>query len=480
MRFPVRLPVPTVLAGLTVLAGPLACLGSAVATGMTPTDATATGIQAEIDALRAEIDAYRAEGEGGSWADDARREEIRGIVSDVLADADGRVAFQDDSAIVGWKKGFRLQSPDGNFLLKIGGQMQIRWTWNNAKGQTPPATVGNPPQPVRAGDENLWGFENRRTKLIFEGHVVDPSWTYRIKGAFPRAGGVLFLEEAWVARKLDDGFKVKVGQFKAPWLRENLVSSSRQLTVDRSVVNAYFKQGYSQGIEVSWASDDFKVAGWTGDGIGSRGFGPARTNSQNTPWNQTSTAYSFAARGEWRLAGDWSQFKDFSSKRGSEFGAMVGVAGAIQRANQNIGAASGTVAGGVTADLTLDFDGASIFVAGVWTNVAAPSGGGTTNPYGLVVQGGYFVADDVEAFGRYSYMDYDLTNVPNEGVSTYNGFTVGANWFINAAVKVTVDWSINFDSLATGAFVAGSAGFRPDVAGESDQWAFRGQLQLLF
>ena len=148
--------------------------------------------------------------------------------------------------------------------------------------------------------------------------------------------------------------------------------------------------------------------------------------------------------------------------------------------SQNIGAASGTVAGGVTADLTLCFDGASIFVSGVWTNVAAPSGGGTTNPYGLVVQGGYFVTEDVEAFGRYSYMDYDLSNIPNEGVNTYNGFTVGANWFINPAVKFTVDWSINFDSLATGAFVAGSAGFRPDLPGESDQWALRGQLQLLF
>ena len=466
MRFPVPT-VPTVLASLAGLLGPLACLGSAVAMGMAPTDATATGIQAEIDALRAEIDAYRAEGEGGSWTDDARREEIRGIVSDVLADADGRVAFQDDSAIVGWKKGFRLQSPDGNFLLKIGGQMQIRWTLNHANGYT-------------GGNENLWGFENRRTKLVFEGNVVDPSWTYRVKGVFSRAGGVGLLEEAWGAKKLDNGVKIKVGQFKAPWMREELVSSSRQLAVERSIVNEYFNQGYSQGLEVSYASDDFKVAAWTGDGIGSRGFGPARTNSQNTPWNETSTAYSFAARGEWRLAGDWSQFKDFSSKRGSEFGAMVGVAGAIQRANQNIGAASGTVAGGVTADLTLDFDGASIFVAGVWTNVAAPSGGGTTNPYGLVVQGGYFVADDVEAFGRYSYMDYDLSNIPNEGVNTYNGFTVGANWFINAAVKVTVDWSINFDSLATGAFVAGSAGFRPDLPGESDQWALRGQLQLLF
>ena len=423
-------------------------------------------VQAEIDALRSEINALRAES-GQSWLDDTRRAEIEGIVQDVLADSATRTSYQDDASIAGWSKGFRLQSPDGNFLLKVGGQVQIRYVFNHAND-------------VPGSGSYLWGMENRRTKLQFEGHVVDPSWTYRLKGAFARgAGGFMGLDDAWIAKSLGDGVKVKVGQFKAPFMREELVSSSKQLTVERSIVNEYFNQGKSQGIQLSWKSDDFTAAAWAGDGLGARGLGPARFNGQNTAWNETATNYAFAGRGEWKFAGEWSQFKDFSSARGSEFAGMVGVAGAVQRANQTIGAADGTIAGGVTADVTLEFSGASIFASLVWMNVDNPTDG-VTNPYGFTVQGGYFVAEDVEAFARYEYMDYDLENVPNRGTGRFNGCTVGANWFLNPAVKFTMDWTINFDSLAAGAFVATSAGFRADEPGASDQWALRAQLQLLF
>ena len=417
--------------------------------------------------------------EGRDWLTEQRASEIRGIVQDVLADADTRTSFQDSGAMAGWNKGFFLASPDGNFKLKISGQVQIRYVVNHANGYTAANPDGEAPY--------LWGLENRRTKLKFSGHVVDPSWTYGVKGAFTReASGSFLLEEAWIAKSLGDGWKVKVGQFKAPWMREELVSSSRQLAVERSIVNEYFNQGYSQGLELSYTTDDFKVAGWTGDGIGSRGLGPARFNSQNTPWSETSTSYSFVGRGEWKMAGEWGQFRDFSSRRGSDFGAMLGVSGVIQRANQNIGAANGTLASGVTADLTLDFDGASIFASAVLANVTGPGGAGaaTNNPMGFTVQGGYFVSEDVEAFARYEFMNYDLDNKPSNEVGKFDGFTVGANWFFNSAVKLTLDWTINFASLDNSsdnsAFVSNSAGFRPDLPGETDQWALRAQLQLLF
>ena len=174
---------------------------------------------------------------------------------------------------------------------------------------------------------------------------------------------------------------MKVGQFKAPWLREELVSSSRQLAVERSIVNEYFNQGFSQGIELSRTTDDFKIAAWTGDGIGARGIGSARFNSQNTGWFDTDTSYSFVGRGEWKMAGEWGQFDDFSSPRGSEFGAMLGLSGFVQRANQRFSYTDGTLGSGVTADLTLDFDGASLFVSGIYTNVTTPmSQGGGADP----------------------------------------------------------------------------------------------------
>ena len=158
---------------------------------------------------------------------------------------------------------------------------------------------------------------------------------------------------------------------------------------------------------------------------------------------------------------------------------MAGVSAVTQRANQNLSAdADGTKVYGVTGDFTWDMSGASLFVSGVWTNVDSPNAGGDSNPWGVTIQGGYFVTESVEAFVRYEYMDYDPTLLTN--VAKYDGFTVGGNWFINSSVKFSADFSYNFASLAAGAFVASSAGFRADEPGEDGQWAIRAQLQLLF
>ena len=448
---------------------------SGMAAASPPSQNPSAEVQREIEALKAEIRQYANE-TSDQRVDAERRMEIRSIVADVLADAEARTSFQDDAVIRGWNKGFRLESPDGNFLLKIGGQLQLRFVLNRVNGLDS-AEASNP---AGSGAPYEWGQENRRIKLQFEGHVVDPSWTYRIKGAFERIkGGRMTLDNAWVAKSLGNGMKVKVGQFKAPFMREELVSSSKQLAVERSLVNEYFNQGNSQGLEVSWRNENFKASGWTGDGVGSRYLGPARSNGQNTAWNETATSYSFASRGEWKIAGEWSQFKDMSSRRGSDFGAMVGVAGVIQRANQRL-AANGTVSTGVTADLTVDLSGASIFVSGIWSNVSRGGGGGTNNPWGVTIQGGYFVTEDVEAFARFEYMNFDLGNQVNPKTARFSGCTLGSNWFLNPAVKFTVDWTYNFESLAAGAFQSNSAGFRQDQPGEVGQWALRAQLQLLF
>ena len=445
-----------------VLVAPLAADAS--------TSVESSDVAGQIAELREEITQLKQENNEG-WLTEQRSAEIRGVVQDVLADADTRASFQDSAATAGWKKGFFLASPDGNFSLKVSGQLQVRYVLNSRKADQKLGPF-NPPN-------TQWGFENRRTKLSFSGNVFDKSWTYKIKGAFARAGGNFFLEDGYVQKKLDGGLAIKVGQFKAPWMREELVSSSKQLTVERSIVNEYFNQGYSQGIQLGYEADSFRAWAWAGDGIGSRGFGPARFNSRNTNWDQTATSYAFAGRAEYKISGDWSQFKDFSSKRGSNSGMMAGVSAVTQRANQNLSAdVDGTKVYGITGDFTWDMSGASLFVSGVWTNVDSPNAGGDSNPWGVTIQGGYFVTESVEAFVRYEYMDFDPSIRTN--AAKYDGFTVGGNWFINSSVKFSADFSYNFSSLAAGAFVASSAGFRTDEPGEDGQWAIRAQLQLLF
>ena len=215
-------------------------------------------VSGQIAELRAEIAAMKQEN-NKDWLTERRSAEIRGVVQDVLADADTRTSLQDSGATAGWKKGFFLSSPDGNFSLKVSGQLQVRYVLNSRKGDQ---DLG-PFNPANT----LYGFENRRTKLSFSGNVFDKSWTYKIKGAFSRAGGAFVLEDAYVQKKLEGGLAIKVGQFKAPWMREELVSSSKQLTVERSIVNEYFNQGYSQGIQLGYEADSFRAWVWTGPGL---------------------------------------------------------------------------------------------------------------------------------------------------------------------------------------------------------------------
>ncbi len=457
---------------------------AAMLSGLVVASSTLAGTEDDVSALRAELEHIKASNaetqrelaemkaaNGSAWLTEQRAGEIRSVVQDVLADADTRSSLQDSGLQAGWNKNFYLASPDGNFSLKFKGQIQVRFTMNNAKEQA-----------------TEWGFENRRTKLGFKGHVVDPSWKYRIKGAFSNGSEDFHLEDAWIVKDFGDGLSLKVGAFKAPWLREELVSSSKQLAVDRSVVNEYFNQDFSKGMQLGYTTEDWRVSAWYGNAIGASGIG--YKDSDTSSWDNSATRWSVAGRFEYRMDGSWKQFKDFSSFRGEDFGIMFGVSGMAQKfigAGGNTGdydSGNGVLQYGVTADVTVDFGGASLFGSLVWNRNTGWDGAGaftettTTNPWGATIQGGYFLTDDVEAFARYEYLNFDLEGNANDG-TTYNGFTLGANWFIaRKAVKFTADWSMNLNSFGTHA--PSGIGWREDNGTETDQWAFRAQMQLLF
>jgi len=441
------------------------------------------GVESDNDALAqiAELKQELAElkqQNGQDWLTEQRSSEIRGIVQDVLADADTRTSLQSSGAMAGYNNGFFLASPDGNFSLKVGGQIQIRWVLNRAKDQ-----------------RTAYGFENRRTKLDFQGNVFSKDWTYRVRSNFVNGGGqgVSDLEFAYVEKAMDNGMSIRVGQFQAPWLREVLVDSSMQLAAERSVMAQLFSQGYSQGIQWGMENDSYRINAGFFDGVG--GATPLTGtgldyNSRNTTWSASPTAWAFAARADFKMSGDWSQFDDFSSFKGEEAGMMAGVAVVYQKGNGNNGFGNyaptpnnnGNKVFGITGDFTWDFGGASLFASGVWVQ-NKPKDGDKTSPWGVTFQGGYFISEDTELFGRYEYVNYNIKNAGAQTVNKYNGITLGANYFFAKGVKFTADFSWNLKSLdggqGTGAVLNGN-GFRPDNPGEDNQWALRAQLQLLF
>ncbi|MFZ9880215.1 MAG: hypothetical protein ACO3QC_02285, partial [Phycisphaerales bacterium] len=111
---------------------------------------------AEIAQLKAEIAGLKA-AQGEQWLTEQRASEIRGIVTDVLADADTRSSLQGSGAGAGYNGGFFMSSADGNYSMKINLLEQIRWTFNDQSN---------------ADDEQASGFENKRTRLTFSGGMV--------------------------------------------------------------------------------------------------------------------------------------------------------------------------------------------------------------------------------------------------------------------------------------------------------------------
>jgi hypothetical protein len=161
----------------------------------TPPTASADA-NARIAALeKAVSDLMREKGE--SWLTQERSNEIRAVVQDVLNDADTRASLQTSNATSGYKDGFFIASPDGNFKLVINGENQLRWSYNWLSDRAMTNSVNTlnvPPQLQPNFNQSgiakaAYGFELRRVKLGFSGHVIDPGWQYSVTLAYQQYFG---------------------------------------------------------------------------------------------------------------------------------------------------------------------------------------------------------------------------------------------------------------------------------------------------
>ena len=541
--------------------------------------------EAQNAARIAELEATVAQLSGDNWMTEQRTEEIRSIVQDVLADADTRASLLQAGMTAGYDNGFIIGSPDGNFLLRINGDLQFRWIYNNSEGGLDSAYSGQADEYIdgmwglgggggyyaavqtqmsaaqlldlaelgdradrrafrdscfvgfseaerdavivawgiadadgnaittyddyqayvigvwpgvmteaikddRLNDEHGFGFENARTRLTFSGHIVDPTWMYMIRGNFGRSCGSFGLQDAYIAKDLGEGWVAKFGQFKAPLLREYLVGTTQQLPVERSLLNQYYTGGYVQGVMLDYMGDQFHFAASLSDGA----------NTANTAWSTYDTEFALTARAEYMFCGNWSQFNDFTSPRGSETGFMMGAA--IHFEQEEYGQGRPNLPGTYTTDeslwnndeyelwlftldASLEMDGANLFGAFIYSdwnwNVSDDR-----EEIAFLVQGGIYLNEDWEIFGRFEWSDFDFADITTmDGTKLYSFddlavLTFGINrYFSGHNIKWTTDLGYAFDRVEF--FAADDmAGWRSDTGGDDGQLVFRTQLQLSF
>ena len=191
------------LAGV-VTPGLLADDGEALRLKIAELEAQQQQTNSLLDSLQGDLDRIRAE-TSDNWLSEVRAEQIRGLVQDVLADADTRASLQGNGATSGYDNGFFIASPDGNFKLTMNANMQFRFAWNHRDNPSAAAVSTGQINPTQ---DDLWGFSNQRTALIFKGHAFDPSITYFIQSMWNSQYGN-GLADAWIGKSFDGGWSVK-------------------------------------------------------------------------------------------------------------------------------------------------------------------------------------------------------------------------------------------------------------------------------
>lgn len=349
--------------------------------------------------------------------------------AELRSDAASRTSYQSGGGTAGHDAdGFGISDGSGNNVLHIGGAAQFRYTMNFRDDDVNTVDSDN--------NDFTHGFASPNTRLWAFGHVWDKNLSYYVQ-LWAGTDGNWFLEDAWGEYAFDNGFAVRWGQITLPILREEYIVNEKQLAIDRSVANEVFNQDYNQGVQFSYTAEAFRVFGAFTDGI----------RTANTDFDSSAEAdYALTLRVDWQAVGtDWSRFSDFTSFRSQAPAALVGAAVHWQDSGETGGTAS---PGEELLLYTVDasYEGAGWNLYGAFIGQSSESeGGGDSDDFAGIVQGGVFVSEQVELFARWDGIFWDDDSAAEDD----NHFlTAGANYYISPeshAVKFTgqVQWALN-------------------------------------
>lgn len=355
------------------------------------------------------------------------------------------------------KKGFRLESRDGNWQTNLQWRAQLRYT-------TP--TTGDPRSLANfttGTSENT--FEARRLRMKIGGHGFRP-WL-----------GYYFEVDLQPTRDSDDGsanassrvidwritadkwdwLALRVGQWKIDYNRERVDSSGRQQFVERSIANRIFTIDRQVGAQVRGrlfketpADLRYWAGVFTGEGRGVRNddedlmyMGRLQWNflGRDLKWRQTDVertkkptgSLSFAAATNTGRCTRWSS---------SGCGNLSGFTSPANASNGQFEVDQ------YTQGFAFKYNGFSVQEELHWKEIEDTVNNTNSDLFGGYAQAGYFfhelmpaIPKELELAFRYAFV-----NEPSSGniaiANNREEFTVGANWFFAGHNnKITVDYS---------------------------------------
>ena len=445
-------------------------VGAAAFSGMAVagTGEASNDLQSRLEAAEARIAELSAQ-QNSDWLTEQRAEQVRGLVQDVLADADTRASLQGNGATSGYNDGFFVQSADGKWSVKINGVFQERWNLGSQGDSTALTTNGNDTQ---------FGFETTRALLNFSGMLAGEAF-YNVRldwSPYNDNNGLSDdqLEWAYGGWHVDDTWSVQVGRQKFDVMRGFMVNAEDQQAIERSSYTYYWNtSAITNGLKLVGNTDQARYNVMFSNGSDGGGAGSA-----NSSWLVNNEGWAITGRGEWLLEGTWGQFDEMGSSMGCTEGMLFGV-GAGYLNNQDDTADDNWV---LSADLSYDADGWNAYGSVTAGDNDNGSGNDSTS-FGFEVGAGTYMDADNELYGRWQWLSPGTGNGDNS--AKLNIFTIGWNHYIAGPnTKISADWSYSFNDqsfvndLGGGAW--GPTGWWANGTADGSQWMLRTQLQVAF
>jgi hypothetical protein len=388
-------------------------------------DATIRELQAKVAALEAK--------------QSVNGQEMNATIDSVLRDAEQRSKLLATSGEMsaGYEDGFYIRAGDA-FVLKPGVFFQFRNVLNFRED-----TSG------AKADEFDNGFEVRRMRLKLNGTAFSKDLEYSFVWDANREGGGTSLLDAWVKYMFNDTWGIRGGQFKDPLTHEKLVSSEKQIAVDRTLAdNLLGGSLYDRVQGVTAIYGGHKESNPLSAEFGITDGGPA---SMNTNFTKHGFDFGIVGRVEYKLMGDWSAYGDFTAKDNKSDLLVVG--GALdwsQAGNGNL--LSMTVDAQWENRAGLGVYGA-ILIQNIDDNLTGASSD-TTN-WGFVLQGNYVLNPAWEVFGRLDMVlfDDDVAFAGGNTEDTFYELTAGVNYYLgaNGSWKHRAKFTVDLGFLPNGA-----------------------------
>jgi len=350
--------------------------------------------------------------------------------------------------LAGWDKkdGFFIRSADNNFLLKMGGRLQLRYTY---KGRDQRGDAPNTPEEEGVDDSF---FEIERARLSFTGHVLTPNLTYNytIDGDTDGAGVVdtfyayvkYAASKSWWDNSL---MSIGGGIWKPHFLRQEATSSSAQQFVDRSLANEFFNIDRNLGVWIdgSWEFMFYELAvtnGW---------------DSGNTETATVDNIPAFIAKLDFTLMGENERgsYEESNFKFKDDPLFVIGFSGATDASNGSSGVANQTQWDALQCGIDATFKWGLFSIQGEymarWLDYEAPAlpAGGDTDTnfaHGFYLQTGVFLMPDtIEVAGR-------VSAIWSDGNQSGSGFEAGPvlNWFISKSHKVKLQTDLLYFDIS--------------------------------